>query len=120
LRPIRFLKRLTVGPGCSSNAPSRLLSDQLQLREQLIATINDACSARGHRDKVIHGQWHLGRKKGKLGTAVTVIKRRPKFEARIQNMSDQQVEDVASTISIVTARLMWWRTMNVTVAGASD
>ena len=69
---------------------------------------------------MIHGQWHLGRKKGKLGTAVTVIKRRPKFEARIQNMSDQQVEDVASTISMVTARLMWWRAMNVMVRDASD
>ena len=69
---------------------------------------------------MIHGHWHLGRKKGKLGTAVTVIKRRPKFEVRIENMSDQQVEDVASAISMVTARLMWWRTMNVTVADASD
>jgi hypothetical protein len=35
-------------------------------------------------------------------------------------MSDQQVEDVASTISMVTARLMWWRAMNVTVGDASD
>jgi hypothetical protein len=93
----------------------RLLSDQLQLREGLIAIINDACSTRGHRDNVIRCQWHLGRKKGKLGTAVTVIKRRPKFEAHIQNMSAQQVEDVASTISEVTARLIWWRDMNIVI-----
>jgi hypothetical protein len=76
LRPTRFLNPLIVALGCSDNA----LSDQ----PGLIAIINDARSARGHRDKVIRGQWHLGRKKGKLGTAITVIKRRPKFEARIQ------------------------------------
>jgi hypothetical protein len=68
---------------------------------------------------VVHGQWHLGRKKAKLGTAVTVIRRRPKFKARIKNMSDQQVEDAASTISLVTARLMWWGEMNVKSGEAS-
>jgi hypothetical protein len=86
----------------------RLLSDQPRLREELIAIVNDARSARGHRDKVIHGEWHLG-KNGKLGTAVTIIERRPMFEAHIQNMSDQQLEDVASSISVVTARLMAYR-----------
>jgi hypothetical protein len=97
----------------------RLLSGQSRLRKELIGIVNDACSARGHRDKVIHGEWHLGRKKRKLGTAVTVIRRRPKFTARIENMSDQQVEDVASTISVVTARLIWWREMNVRSGDAS-
>jgi hypothetical protein len=43
-----------------------------------------------------------------------------KFEARIQNMSDQQVEDVASTISVMTARLIWWQARNVTVGDATD
>jgi hypothetical protein len=33
------------------------------------------------------------------------INRRPKFEVRIQNVSDQQVEDVTSTFRL-TARLM--------------
>jgi hypothetical protein len=93
-----------------------LLHDQPDLQKQLIAIVNDATSARGQRDKVIHGQWHLGRKKGKLGTAVTVINRRPKFKAQLQNMSDDQVEGVAATISAVTARLIWWREMNVTTA----
>lgn len=100
--------------GLLRQCAERLLNDQAQLREGLIAIINDACSVRGHRDNVIHGQWHLGRKKGKLGTAVSVIKRRPKFEASVRNVSAHQVEDVASNISEVTARLMWWHTMNVT------
>jgi hypothetical protein len=39
----------------------------------------------------------------------------PKMAAPIQNMSAQQVEDVASTISEVTARLMWWREMNIVI-----
>jgi hypothetical protein len=98
----------------------RLLNDQPQLQEELVTIINDACSARGHRDDVIHGQWHLGRKHGTLGTAVTIIKRRPKFKVRIQNMSDQQIENAASTISAVTARLIWWRTINVKSGDASD
>jgi hypothetical protein len=87
------------------------LRDQPSLREGLTAIINDACSARGHRDSVIHGQWHLGRKKG---AAVTIINQRPKFKAEIKNMSSEQIEDVAATISQVTSRLIWWRTMNVT------
>lgn len=120
IAPDRIPQAFDRRAGLLEQCAERLLSDQPQLREQLIAIIDDARSARGHRDRVIHGQWHLGRKKGKLGTAVTVIKRRPKFEARIQNMSDQQVEDVASTISMVTARLMWWRAMNVMVRDASD
>jgi hypothetical protein len=97
----------------------RLLGDQPRLRENLISIINDALSARGHRDKVIHGQWHLGRKKGKLGTAVTVINLRPKFRAQIENMSDQQIEGVAAVISDVSARLMWWRAVNMKSGDAS-
>jgi len=90
-----------------------LLHDQPDLQKQLIAIINDATSARKKRDDVIHGQWHLGRKKGKIGTAVTVVKQRPKFKAQLQHMSAAQVEDVAATISIVTAKLIWWAQMNV-------
>jgi len=90
-----------------------LLHDQPELLKQLIAIINDATSARKKRDDVIHGQWHLGRKKGKIGTAVTVVKQRPKFKAQLQHMSAAQVEDVAATISIVTAKLIWWAQMNV-------
>jgi hypothetical protein len=69
---------------------------------------------------VIHGQWHLGHKNGKLGTAVTVINRRPTFKARVRNMSGQQVEEVASTISDVTNRLIWWVTINVKREDVSD
>jgi hypothetical protein len=105
--------------GLFRQCAERLLCDQPRLREELITIINDACSARGHRDNVIHGQWHLARKNGGIGTAVTVIKRRPKFKANIQNMSNQQVEDVAATISKVTARLIWWREMNVHFEAAS-
>jgi hypothetical protein len=90
-----------------------LLHDQPDLQKQLISIINDATSARRQRDKVIHGQWHLGRKKGKLGTAVTVINRRPKFKGQVHQMSNDQVEGVAATISVVTAKLIWWREMNV-------
>ncbi|MHB0767056.1 hypothetical protein ACYCVF_15500 [Bradyrhizobium sp. 1.29L] len=90
-----------------------LLHDQPNLRKQLIAIINDATSARKKRDDVIHGQWHLGRKKGKVGTAVTVVKQRPQFKAQLQHMSDAQVENVAATISEVTLKLIWWAQMNV-------
>jgi hypothetical protein len=90
-----------------------LLHDQPDLKKQITTIINEATSARGQRDKVIHGQWHLGRKKGKLGTAVTVINRRQKFKAQLQHMSAAQVEDVAATISIATAKLIWWAQMNV-------
>jgi hypothetical protein len=89
------------------------LHDQPDLQKQIIAIINEATSVRGQRDKVIHGQWHLGRKKGELGTAVTVINRRPKFKAQLQHMSAAQVEDVAAAISIVTLKLIWWSQMNV-------
>jgi hypothetical protein len=90
-----------------------LLHDHPDLQKQIIAIINEATSVRGQRDKVIHGQWHLGRKKGKLGTAVTVINRRPKFKAQLQHMSAAQVEDVAAAISIVTLKLIWRSQMNV-------
>lgn len=79
-----------------------LLHDHPDLRKQLIAIINDATSARKKRDDVIHGQWHLGRKKYKIGTAVTVVKQRPQFKAQLQHMSDAQVE-----------KLIWWPQMNV-------
>jgi hypothetical protein len=98
----------------------RLLSDQARLREQLIAIINEACSARGHRDKVIHGQWHLRRKNGNLGTAVTVIKRRPNSRPVFRTCRINKFEDVASTISVMTARLIWWQARNVTVGDATD
>jgi hypothetical protein len=90
-----------------------LLHDQPDLRKQLIAIINDATSARKKRDDVIHGQWHLGRKRGKIGTAVTVVKQRPQFKAQLQHMSDAQVENIAATISEVTLKLIWWAQMNV-------
>jgi hypothetical protein len=90
-----------------------VLHYQPGLRDELIGLVNEATSARGQRDDVIHGHWHLGRKRGRLGTAVTVINRRPDFKAKLKNMSADQVEDVAATISQVTAKLIWWRTMNV-------
>lgn len=90
-----------------------VLHDRLDLQKELIGIINDASSARGQRDDVIHGHWHLGRKKGQLGTAVTVINRLPNFKAQLKNMSTDQVENVAANISQVTAKLIWWRTINV-------
>ena len=90
-----------------------VLHDQPDLQKELIDIVNEASSARGQRDDVIHGHWHLGRKKGQLGTAVTVVKRRPNFNAKLKNMSADQVEDVAANISQVTAKLIWWRTINV-------
>jgi hypothetical protein len=45
----------------------------------------------------------LGRNPGSSGTAETMIERRPIFAARIQNMPDQQVENITSTI------LLRWR-----------
>lgn len=72
--------------------------DQPDLRDELIGIVNDATSARGQRDDVIHGHCHLGRKKGQLGTVVTVVNRHPNFKAKPMNMSADQVEDVAATI----------------------
>ena len=40
-----------------------LLNDQPDLQKELIDTINEASSTRGQRYDVIHGHWHLGRKK---------------------------------------------------------
>lgn len=43
-----------------------LLGDQPDLQKRLISIINGATSARSKRDDVIHGQWHLGRKRENL------------------------------------------------------
>ena len=90
-----------------------LLKEHPKLLHQIVRIINDACSVRGHRDNVIHGQWHPGRR----GTAVTVIRARPKFSARERHMSDPDIEEIAAQISVVTARLIWWREMNVDYGG---
>lgn len=90
-----------------------LLSDQPDLLKQIMDIVNDATSARGHRDKVVHGQWHLGRKKGKLGTAVTTVRRRPEFKMQLQNMSADQVENVAAEISNISLKLILWAQMNI-------
>jgi hypothetical protein len=107
--PQSFDRRASLFRHCAKT----LLAGQPKLRDQLISIINDACSIRGHRDNVIHGQWHLGRKKRQLGSAVTIIKQRPKFSAHLRHMSAEQIEEVAAKISIATARLIWWREMNV-------
>jgi len=107
--PQAFDRRAKLFRDCAALA----LDDQPRLRDDLVGIINEATSARGQRDDVIHGHWHLGRKKGHLGPAVTVINRRPNFKARLKNMSANQVEDVAPTISQITAKFIWWRTINV-------
>jgi hypothetical protein len=113
--PQAFDRRAKLFRDCAK----QLLNDQPDLQKELIDIINEASSARGQRDDVIHGHWHLGRKKGELGTAVTVINKRPSFKAKLKNMSADQVEDVAANISQVTAKLIWWRTINVKNASPS-
>lgn len=107
--PQAFDRRAKLFRDCAKLA----LHDQPDLRNDLIGIINEATSARSQRDDVIHGHWHLGRKRGRIGTAVTVVKRRPDFKVRSKNMSADQIADVAATISQVTAKLIWWRTLNV-------
>ncbi|SNT30470.1 hypothetical protein SAMN05216374_3043 [Tardiphaga sp. OK246] len=107
--PQAFDRRAKLFRGCVN----LLLSDQPDLLKEISGIVNDATSARGQRDKVVHGQWHLGRKKGKLGTAVTTVRRRPEFKMELQNMSAEQVENVAAEISNVSCRLIWWAQMNI-------
>lgn len=107
--PQAFDRRTKLSRDCTA-----LIShDQIDLRNELSDIINEATSAHGQRNDVTHGHWHLGRKKGRLGTTVTIINRRPNFKTRLKNMSADQVEDVVATISQVTAKSIWWRTMNV-------
>ena len=108
--PQSFAKRVTLFKKCVE----AILVDQPKLKDELITIINDASSARGHRDEIIHGQWHLGRKKGNIGTAVTIFKSRPKMKVDAKIMSSHQIESVAIQISKISARLIWWKEMNVT------
>jgi hypothetical protein len=58
--PQAFDRRAKLFRDCAK----QLLNDQPDLQNELIDIINEASSARGQRDDVIHGHWHLGRKKG--------------------------------------------------------
>ena len=58
--PQAFDRRAKLFRDCAK----QLLNDQPDLQKELIDIINEASSARGQRDDVIHGHWHLGRKKG--------------------------------------------------------
>jgi hypothetical protein len=57
--PQAFDRRAKLFRACAK----QLLNDQPDLQKELIDIINEASSARGQRDDVIHGHWHLGRKK---------------------------------------------------------
>ena len=114
--PQQFARRVKLFKRCAE----AVLHDQPSLKNELIAIINDASSARGQRDDVIHGQWHLGRKKGNIGAAVTIVKSQSKIKVTVKNMSSDQIESVAVLISKISARLIWWKEMNVTFASEHD
>ena len=118
IRPVpqSFAKRVELFKKCAEV----ILVDQPKLKDELIKIINDASSARGYRDDIIHGQWRLGRKKGNIGTAVTVFKSRPKIKVDTKNMSSNQIESVAVQISKISARLIWWMEMNVSFSSEHE